>query len=116
MEHQLKEDVKEAASQEEKDAKLAQQRAEEAKERGAEASSHSGESLKKKVTSMPAHVAKEKATEATNTVKGKSYRSSSYCPGNSSKGERQSKRNDGLIFFCRDFDGIVLTRCTYLSY
>ena len=57
MEHQLKEDVKEAASQEEKDAKLAQQRAEEDKERGAEASSHSGESLKKKVLHA-AHVAK----------------------------------------------------------
>ncbi len=40
------------------------------KERGAEASAHSGDSLKKKVQHA-ANVAKEKATEATNTVKEK---------------------------------------------
>ena len=56
--------------QEKKNARLAEERAEEAKERGAEASSHSGESLKKKVQHA-AHVAQEKATEATNTVKEK---------------------------------------------
>ena len=60
MEHQFKKDVKEAAMQEKKNARLAEERAEEAKERGAEASSHSGESLKKKVQHA-AHVAQGKS-------------------------------------------------------
>ena len=47
MDYQSKKDVNVAAEQAKMDAKLAQERAEEAKERGAEASAHSGDSLKK---------------------------------------------------------------------
>ena len=46
MDYQSKKDVNVAAEQAKMDAKLAQERAEEAKERGAEASTHSGDSLK----------------------------------------------------------------------
>ena len=83
MDYQSKKDVNVAAEQAKMDAKLAQERAEEAKERGAEASAHSGDSLKKKVQ------------HAANVAK--SHRNEPYRTGEGSTSQRQNKRNDGLI-------------------
>ena len=96
MDYQSKKDVNVAAEQAKMDAKLAQERAEEAKERGAEASAHSGDSIEKE--SATCRQCRQRKSYGSNQhCEGKSHRNEPYRTGEGSTSQRQNKRNDGLI-------------------